>query len=315
MVEWGNYAEAYKAIHDKLDEILTKLDYPADPAVQDIIDRADRLLGRVYGSQSQQLKQRASTHELMVQLVHQGVEYQAGGGGGSGLVQCQIRNEADDAWINEPYARDISDRATRDLGKVDIAGFDAPLPSGTNNIGDVDVVSIVNPPNLDVALSTRLKIADYNLSQELGRVGLILATGGAIIDPRQIRALTSSDVITAVQGIRANLKTQPEREDLTSLGGLVSPNNAGIQIVAGTSGQKIKVYDAGYHGAVDGLHYFYFGTSTTPTTKRFCIFNTKGLIHQTFVQPRVGDAGDGLYLFSSVSETDMPYDVGYVKEV
>ena len=75
MVEWGNYAEAYKAIHDKLDEILTKLDYLTDPAVQDVIDRADRVLGRVYGSQGQQLKQRASNHELLVQLVHQGVEY------------------------------------------------------------------------------------------------------------------------------------------------------------------------------------------------------------------------------------------------
>jgi len=138
MVEWGDYAEAYKAIHDKLDEIITKLDYPTDPAVQDVIDRADRLLGRVYGSQGQPLKQRATTHELMVQLVHQGVEYQAGGGGGSGLVQCQILNEAGDAWINEPYARDISDRPTRDLGKVGIAGFDVPLPSGANNIGDVD---------------------------------------------------------------------------------------------------------------------------------------------------------------------------------
>jgi len=141
MVEWGNYAEAYRAIHDKLEEILAKLDYPSDPAVQDIIDRADRLLGRVYGSQGQQLKQRASTYELMVQLVHQGEEYQAGGGAG-GLVQCQIRNSGDTAWINEPFTRDISDRAARDLGKVDVAGFDVPLPAGTNKIGDVDVLSL-----------------------------------------------------------------------------------------------------------------------------------------------------------------------------
>lgn len=45
MVEWGNYAEAYKAIHDKLNEILSKLDNPSDPTVQDIIDRAARQLG------------------------------------------------------------------------------------------------------------------------------------------------------------------------------------------------------------------------------------------------------------------------------
>lgn len=104
------------------------------------------------------------------------------------------------------------------------------------------------------------------------------------------------------------------RQDVLSLGGVVSPNSAGVQIVAGVSGQRIKVYDAGYHGAVDGLHYFYFGTSTTPTTKRFCTSNLKGLVHKTFVQPRVSADGESLYLFSSVAETNMPYDVGYVQE-
>jgi len=36
---------------------------------------------------------------------------------------------------------DITDRAARDMGKIDIAGFDVSLPAGTNNIGDVDVIS------------------------------------------------------------------------------------------------------------------------------------------------------------------------------
>ena len=138
-VNWGNYSEAYKAIHDKLDEVLMKLDYPADPAVQDVIDRADRVLGRVYGSQGQQLKQRASTHELMVQLVHQGVEYQAGGGGGSGLVQCQIRNEGDDAWINESFARPLPSTQVSDLKNVTVV---SALPAGDNKIGNIDVVSL-----------------------------------------------------------------------------------------------------------------------------------------------------------------------------
>jgi len=134
------------------------------------------------------------------------VEYQAGGGGGgSGLVQCQILNEAGDAWINGPFARhvrgsqgqdllqrattydslvqlrhdgieidprqirvltssdvvDISDRSARDLGHLDVDNFpsDYPLPStqvsdlknvtvvsalpvGDNNIGNVNVVSL-----------------------------------------------------------------------------------------------------------------------------------------------------------------------------
>lgn len=71
---------------------------------------------------------------------------------------------------------DVTDRALRDNGKVDIAAFDASLPAGTNNIGDVDVLSLPLPTdastettlalikaktdNLDVALSTRTKPAD-----------------------------------------------------------------------------------------------------------------------------------------------------------
>lgn len=120
--------------------------------------------------------------------------------------------------------------------------------------------------------------------------------------------------VKVTQATRTSLKVQPEREDLTSLGGTASPNNAGVQLVAPNGTKKVKVYDAGFCGAVDGTHYFYFGTDTNATTKRFCTINKLGVIHQTFVQPRVSAASDGLYLFSSVSETNMPYDVGYVIE-
>lgn len=40
----------------------------------DVIDRADRLLGVVYGSQAQQILQRAATFDLLVQLRNAGVE-------------------------------------------------------------------------------------------------------------------------------------------------------------------------------------------------------------------------------------------------
>ena len=104
------------------------------------------------------------------------------------------------------------------------------------------------------------------------------------------------------------------REDLTSLGGTVSPNGAGVQIVAGTSGKRIKVYDAGMVILAEGVHFFYFGTSTTPTTKRFLTGKAVGTYIKTLVQPRVSEAGDNLYLYSAVSETNMSYDIGYVKE-
>jgi len=41
---------------------------------RDVIDRAGRLLGIVYGSEGQQLLQRATTYDLLVQLRHNGVE-------------------------------------------------------------------------------------------------------------------------------------------------------------------------------------------------------------------------------------------------
>jgi len=40
-----------------------------------------------------------------------------------------------------PADVNVTDRAARDLGKVDIAAFDVSLPAGTNNIGDVDIAS------------------------------------------------------------------------------------------------------------------------------------------------------------------------------
>lgn len=123
--------------------------------------------------------------------------------------------------------------------------------------------------------------------------------------------ITSPQVI---QTTRSLLTVKPEREDIISLGGVASPNNAGVAIVTGVAGQKVKVYDAGYEALAAGLHYFYFGTSTTATAKRLMASSTKGARFKTFVQPRVSADGEGLYLFSAVSETNMPYDAGYVQE-
>jgi len=120
--------------------------------------------------------------------------------------------------------------------------------------------------------------------------------------------------VVAQSPSRTSLPVKPEREDLTSLGSVASPNAAGVQIIAGTAGQKIKVYDAGYEALADGEHYFYFGTDTTPTSTRFCVCKTKGVVRASFVQPRISGGGDSLYVYSSVAETNMPYDVGYVKE-
>lgn len=255
-ITWERRHEALKAIHDKIAEALAKLDKPTDPQTAQLLDDVGNLL---FDNPAKYLP---------VRLTDGAQFYTAGGGAGGGLVQNQIRDEADTSWINEPFIR--------------------------------KVMGSQNQPLLQRATT-------YDLFVQL-------RNAGAEIDPRNIRALTSFDVVSVEQTNRSNLKVQFEREDVISHGGVASPNNAGVEIVPGTAGQKIKVYDAGFHAGVDGLHYFYFGTSTTPTTKRFCTINKAGLIHKTFVSPRVGDAGDSLYIFSSVAETDLPYDVGYVKE-
>jgi len=217
---------------------------PSPPPVAeaiDVIDRANRLLGIVYGSLDK-LQQKPTTLELLV-------------------------------WINNFPS-------------------DYPLPS--SQVADLKNIRLLSA--LDIVTVNNLlnphpvsKSGTWNIDN--------------LLNPHPV-----------TQTSRALLVTKPEREDLSSLGSVASPNNAGVLIVAGVTGQKIKVYDAGFHGAVDGLHYFYFGTSTSPTTARFCSVNSKGFVHKTFVQPRVGASGDGLYLFSSVAETNMPYDVGYVQE-
>ncbi len=62
---------------------------------------------------------------------------------------------------------DVSDRAARDLGKVDIAAFDTSLPAGTNNIGDVDILTlpdVTQPTHDNLNLNANLQIGDVDAS-------------------------------------------------------------------------------------------------------------------------------------------------------
>lgn len=84
---------------------------------------------------------------------------------------------------------DISDRAARDLGTVDIA---AALPAGNNNIGDVDVASVPAPLNVvgPGAEATALRVTLANDSTGLVSVddgGASLTVDGPLTDA-QLRA-------------------------------------------------------------------------------------------------------------------------------
>ena len=73
--------------------------------VSDLADRAARLLGVIYGSQAQQLLQRAATFDLLIQLRHAGAE----------IDPRAIRA------LTSSDVVDISDKWARQLGLVDIS--------------------------------------------------------------------------------------------------------------------------------------------------------------------------------------------------
>jgi len=148
-----------KSAYDRLKEILDKLDNPADPSLVDVSDRADRLLGVVYGSQGQQLLQRATTYDLICQLRHAGAE-----------IDPRDRNWTITESLNRAWT--LSKATDALVAKIDenILGFQflsAEPPALTVDTPDlyarvdaykrllVNATVVANPSNLDVALSTR----------------------------------------------------------------------------------------------------------------------------------------------------------------
>ena len=101
----------------------------------------------------------------------------------------------------------------------------------------------------------------------------------------------------------------------TESGSLISVTGGSSTLFINIAGsQKIYVHSAGYSVYNAGVHYFYFGTTTTPTTKIFLTASGSGAYQQTFSHPRISEAGDALYLYSDITETDIPCDITYVQE-
>lgn len=74
-----------------------------------------------------------------------------------------------------------TDRALRDMGKVDVAAFDASLPAGTNNIGDVDVLTVPTDPfgaNADAASATGSISAKLRFLAATGLAGMTSLPAG-----------------------------------------------------------------------------------------------------------------------------------------
>ena len=137
-----------------------------------------------------------------------------------------------------PMFTDPTDRALRDMGKVDIAGFDVALPAGSNNIGAVNArvrnaadSGYVEPSTLgeQQTQTTALQLID-NLPHGMNAAFNNAAAMGGQLDDTSPTAATEDNVapvrITAQRGVHVNLR-----------------NNAGTEI--GTAGTPVRVDPTG----------------------------------------------------------------------
>lgn len=249
----------------------------------DVSDRAARLLGRVYGSQGQQLLQRALTYESIVQLSHQGTEYDA----------RQIRA------LTSSDVVDISDKAARLLGIIygNVGQLQQRAVSGDAYVqlrtagAEYDARQIRALIATDVlgvvdALGNRMPSMDA-----IGRRGYVAITDGA--ETLSIDASNRAET-APVQATRANLTVKGERDD-TSLAYATFAVGVASDVAvlaAGGAGIKHKIYACGY--TIDAA--VQAGFRFNSANPRFCVRRTAGVFAQSFPMPVVSAANVTLTL-------------------
>jgi hypothetical protein len=182
----------------------------------DVVSRAARLLGIIYGSQSQQLKQTATNYNLAVELYVAGsaidprvittlpaITGSVTANAGTNLNTSLLSLEATQADIKTAL-QIIDNMISGNEAQVDIV---ASLPAGSNaigklaansgvDIGDVDVTSM---PNVTVADVVKVATSNYKAPTALGIGGTMTvwtpAAGKAI---RAKRIQVSVDAATRI---------------------------------------------------------------------------------------------------------------------
>lgn len=94
---------------------------------------------------------------------------------------------------------DPADRALRDLGKVDIAGFDASLPAGTNAIGKLAANSGVDIGDVDVLSSALPTGASTLAEQQTQTTALQLIDDAIFTDDNTFTPATSKVMVIGAQ--------------------------------------------------------------------------------------------------------------------
>jgi hypothetical protein len=314
----------------------------------DVIDRAARLLGIVYGSQGQQILQRASTYDLLAALRYQGSEIDPRAirtlastdivTAYGNLGALQQRATSLDLYAALRYAgSEIDPRSIRTLASTDIVTSLINYPSGTlidprsiRALTSTDAITVYGSQSQALqqrATSYEALVTIRQSGSELSTSNPIfdsIVYSGGVIDPRVIRTLTSSDVVTAQQTTRTSLTVMPERQDLTVYGVSVTIGTGGTPVQVGTiaagSSTKIKIYDFSVvHAVQNSLTYLYYGTSSTPTTRIFGTGQSANItgaaftLHKSLPNPKVSNNSDEIWLYASVAGTYY-VELGYVIE-
>jgi len=195
--------------------------------------------------------------------------------------------------------------------------------SATDHRLDVYASYVANPPNLDVALSTRASESTLSaLKNALASVGADKVRT-CIVDPLPAGTNTIGSVNAVKSGAWTidNLlnphpvKFTPEDRlaDVNQYSGTFSPSAAGsTTIIAAVAGAVIRVYDFALwnSGSADVGVELYFGTSGKRLFKGLLAPKTGAL--KSFVRPWESNAGDSLVLALSAAGT-VDYCIGAVQ--
>jgi len=181
--------------------------------------------------------------------------------------------------------------------------------------GQVDVLTTANPPNLDVALSTRasettlaaLKNALASVGTDKFRTSIIDAL------PSGTNKIGSVDVDNLLNPHPVKLTPEDRLLNANQYSGTFAPTAAGsTTIISAVTGKVIRVCDFSLwnSGTADVGVRLYFGTSGKNLFKGKLAQKT-GIV-KSFVRPWESNAGDSLVLYLDAAGT-VDYCVGAVQ--
>ena len=143
------------------------------------------------------------------------------------------------------------------------------FPSALTSAGNLKVALLegaVNSGSVGITGSATLPV---NVTSQIGNS----VTGSIGL------SITGSTVLSVIGSVGTSGSVA-----LTTTGSIaLAPNNAGVLLFASGSGQKVKVYSAGYSSPLNVKHCFYFGNTTTLTANAFLVTSGSGTYRQTFV--------------------------------